>query len=205
MKIYILLKKSILTKNQKVLLQDVAQVSCSEAAIRSKINKLELCDFDKNQIDRKIISIIYIIDMINKYLARMKISEPDIICMGEEDVIIEYDCQHKSSGLEIVKIIFVSIIIFFGSAFAIMSFHEDIGLESMFERVCGMLGMNRAIDVKIFSITYSIGLAIGILIFYKQLTRKKIKEPSPLEMEMQEYEDKLDETIISEEGKNENN
>ena len=45
--------------------------------------------------------------------------------------------------------------------------------------------------------SYSLGLLIGILVFYNHFSRKKVtSDPTPLEVEMRLYEQDLNTTVI---------
>lgn len=201
MRIYVSLKQSISTDKKNIRLKDIADLSCYDKDTEASIGNIIVWSFYSKGADRKIISMINVVDCLYKYFAENIHDEPDIFCMGEENIIIEHEGRKEKKYIDISKTFMVSVIVFFGSAFAIMSFHEDIGIEDLFVRICGMLGLVKENDIKIFGVAYSIGLSLGILIFYKQLRRSKIKEPTPLAMEMMDYEEKFDSTIISEEGR----
>ena len=50
---------------------------------------------------------------------------------------------------------------------------------------------------RIMEISYSIGLAIGIIVFYGHFGNWKFgKDPTPLEVEMRMYEDEVDIAMI---------
>ena len=45
--------------------------------------------------------------------------------------------------------------------------------------------------------TYSIGLAVGIIIFYNHFGKAKItKDPTPTEVEMRTYEDEINSVLV---------
>ena len=49
----------------------------------------------------------------------------------------------------------------------------------------------------ILELTYSVGLGLGILIFFNHFAGKKLtKDPTPMEVEMRLYEDEVDTTLI---------
>jgi len=51
-------------------------------------------------------------------------------------------------------------------------------------------------------IPYSIGLGVGMILFFNHLFKKRInEEPSPLEVEMFKYQQDLDEYVILHENK----
>ena len=55
-------------------------------------------------------------------------------------------------------------------------------------------------------ICYCLGLAIGILVFFNHIGKKKIThDPTPLQVEMRKYENDLDMTFIENAGRKEHN
>ena len=49
----------------------------------------------------------------------------------------------------------------------------------------------------LLEISYSVGVGLGILIFFHHFARKNNKsDPTPLEVEMRTYEDEVDTTLI---------
>ena len=54
-----------------------------------------------------------------------------------------------------------------------------------------------AIDTTILELSYSLGLAVGIIGFFNHFSRWKINtDPTPLEVEMRLYEDNISKTLI---------
>ena len=46
-------------------------------------------------------------------------------------------------------------------------------------------------------VSYSIGLAVGILVFYNHFGPKKLsKDPTPIEVEMRKYETEINQALI---------
>ena len=53
-----------------------------------------------------------------------------------------------------------------------------------------------------FQIPYSIGLGLGMIIFFNHVFKKRLnEEPSPLEVEMFNYQQDLDQYVIMHENK----
>ena len=58
---------------------------------------------------------------------------------------------------------------------------------------------------RILEITYSIGLAVGIIVFYGHFGSWKYgKDPTPLEVEMRLYEDDIDTAMIKQSAREKN-
>ena len=100
------------------------------------------------------------------------------------------------------KIIFVSLICFFGTAFTIMAFHNDINVTGLFEEIYALFGLTYRGGAGALEIGYSLGLGAGIVVFYNHLGKRRItKDPTPLEVEMRIYEDDVNQTLIDNAGR----
>ena len=99
--------------------------------------------------------------------------------------------------VEVIKVIFVALICFFGSAFTIMAFHNDIGISDVLARIYEMVTGTSSDGYTALEISYSIGLAIGIIVFYNHVGGKRLtSDPTPLEVEMRNYERDVNQAIV---------
>ena len=95
------------------------------------------------------------------------------------------------------KIIFVCLVAFFGAIFSIMTFNMDVGVNEVFAIIYKMFGANEVADLKIVEIGYSLGIPIGITVFFNHFSKVKLTiDPSPIEVEMTTYEKETIESII---------
>ena len=60
-------------------------------------------------------------------------------------------------------------IVFFGSAFTIITFHVDIGIQKTFVQFYEQLMGETKPALTELEISYSIGLAVGIIVFFNHL------------------------------------
>ena len=98
--------------------------------------------------------------------------------------------------LKWIKTILIGIIIFFGSAFTIMAFHNDIGIVDLFAQIYTQVIGYAPEQIGGLEIGYSIGLALGILIFFNHISlKKREKDPTPLQVEVSKYEQDVEDTI----------
>lgn len=72
--------------------------------------------------------------------------------------------RHKGLG-QWIKLVFVAAISFFGTAFTIMAFHNDISINKIFSQVYEQVMGYPADGYSILEFSYSIGLAVGIILF----------------------------------------
>ena len=95
-----------------------------------------------------------------------------------------------------LKTAVIGIIIFFGSSFSIMAFHNDIGLVELFAQIYEQVIGYQPTHIGGLEIGYSIGLATGILVFFNHFKLKKREDdPTPLQVEMNKYEQDIQDTV----------
>lgn len=191
--VYIKPQKCILVDAKVVKISDVAEVQSADEKLAKCIRDMPLYKFKNEKPNRYVMSVMDIISYIQK-------QSPDImvINLGESDFILEYNMnRNQNLWFETLKVILIGGIVFFGAAFAIMSFHEDVGIKELFENVYMLIMGKEKQGVSIIEITYSIGLFLGILIFYNRLgLGRGTNDPTPLEMEMKNYEETINDTLI---------
>ena len=198
--IYISLKEKIITETCSVKVSDIANIYCNDEKIAEKAEKIEILQFNKSP-NKAVISITEIIRDIEE-----DISNVDIVNLDSTNVVIQYKekKKDKKAFLEIMKIIFVCLIVFFGAAFAIMSFNEDVSTKSLFENVYMMFTGEKSNGHTIIEASYSVGLGLGIIVLYGHFWKIKLtNDPTPIEVEMNKYEKDINATIISEYEKEE--
>ena len=95
-----------------------------------------------------------------------------------------------------LKSALIGIVIFFGSGFSIMAFHNDIGLVDLFAQIYTQVIGYAPESIGGLEIGYSIGLAAGILIFFNHFSLKKREnDPTLLKVEVSKYEQDVEDTI----------
>ena len=190
--LYIKLNKDVEVTAADVFLKDLGSFYCKDDTIVRRCKALKICTFKQDQT-RKVISVMKIIEMITTVYP-----EIEIINIGETDIIIEHVKQEKKGRYrKLPKIIFVSLISFFGTAFTIMAFHNDIQIQELFSKVHEMITGYPSNGYTILEISYSIGLCVGIIVFFNHIGGKRItSDPTPIEVEMRIYEEDVNKTLI---------
>lgn len=213
--VYLKAEKNVKVKNEVVYLGDVFKISCNNSLFTEKLKMVLIYKFAnncKNKDDlkdrktgkgrarscRAVISVLKVIELVQKIDANV-----EIVSLGENDVVIEYIGDKKDIPVVTVfKIVFVSLICFFGTAFTIMAFHNDIDVIGLFKGIYAIFGLPYRGGVGALEIGYSIGLGVGIIVFYNHLGKRRItKDPTPLEVEMRIYEDDVNQTLIDNAGR----
>ena len=208
--VYLKANQNVKVTSDKVYLKDVFKITCADSLLLTKLKLVLIYDFANKSAnlsldtakkvqqnpfngDRAVISILKVIEIIQNIGV-----DAEIVSLGENDIVLEKIKPQKESNLQIsLKVIFVSLICFFGTAFTIMAFHNDINVIGLFEQIYGLFGTEYPGGAGALEIGYSIGLGVGIIVFYNHLGKRRItKDPTPLEVEMRIYEDDVNQTLI---------
>lgn len=184
--IYVKASGNCIVYDKNITLGDVLKIECTNAGILRAVKQMELYQF--NHEHSTVFSILKVIEVIHQ-----DYPNAEIVNCGESDFIVEYQKSTvKSKVWEKLKLIIISIIVFFGSAFTIMTFHIDIGIQKTFSRFYEQVMGEAKPLVTELEISYSIGLAVGIIVFFNHFSKKKLtKDPTPIEVEMKKYNQDL--------------
>lgn len=193
--IYIKMDKNKTVYDKEAKIGDIASLYSSNEKLLNRIKSIKVMTFNDKKKTRYIISVLYIIKLINEEFPNAEIEN-----IGEMDMLLEYkENNKKNTGkwIEYIKVSFVCIIIFFGSAFAIMTFNTDVNTKDLFSNLYYQFTGMESDGFTVIEAGYSIGLPIGIIVFYNHFGSKKItKDPTPVEVEMRKYEDDINTTLI---------
>lgn len=190
--VYICFKKSTKVQNPSVYLRDVASIYSTDNKLTTKLRAIKIYEFQNERNNRIILTSIKIIQII------LSLSEAiSINAYGETNCIIEYDYKTPKPRIyEYAKVLLVCFICFFGAGFTIMAFNNDIDVTKLFALIYEKVTHKEHNGFGIMEIMYSLGISVGILIFYNHFGRKKItKDPTPLEIEMRQYENDINTTL----------
>lgn len=193
--IYIRMRNRVQARpEEKIILKDVAQIIAPEADL-SKIQNLmiyQLSEMDQNIV---IIDVMKVIDSITGSIPKLEIQT-----IGPAQTIIEV--IYKKKGVSFPFFLLIWFLLFFGSAMAIMNFHDDVSMRSVQEKLYTIITGIKEPKPLLFQIPYSIGLGLGMILFFNHVFQKRINdEPSPLEVEMFNYQMDLDNYVIIHENK----
>lgn len=195
--IYIKPELSSCVSEKKVLLGMVCAVYSKNKALASKLEAMEVFSIPGEKKQKIAVSVLYLIEKITEEEKDMV-----VINLGESDFVLEYQPKEsRRKGTELWKAVLVSIIVFFGSAFTIMTFNEDANVSEIFTRIYTVVaGMQESNGILEFS--YCIGLPLGILLFFNHFSAVKLStDPTPLQIQMRQYEQQENETIIENEAR----
>ena len=177
----------------QVCVKDIASVYCSDSSITSKVKALKIYQFQEEKRKRQVSSILRVIELIEKECPAVTVES-----VGENATLIELvnTGRHKTMA-QTVRLIFVMLISFFGTGFTIMAFHNDISINRLFSRVYEQVMGYTPRGYTILEIAYSLGLAVGIIIFFNHIGGRRLtKDPTPIEVEMRVYETDVNKALI---------
>ena len=193
--LYIQTDMNILIKHPHVYLQDIARLSCSNSKVLNRLRVLPVANLNPDTPGRYTMSVMDLVDLIQK-----KEPDLDITPLGELSFILTYQPPGKPQMIfEILKVVFISLASFFGAAFSIMTFNTDADVGTLFKQIYQQVTGNVSNGFTILEISYSIGLAAGVLFFFNHFGRKKFSaDPTPMQVQMRQYEDNVNTTILEE-------
>ena len=180
--VYVKASGNCIVYDKNITIGDVIKIECTNIGMLRVIKQMELYRF--NHEHSVVISILKVIELIHQ-----DYPNAEIVNCGESDFIVEYQ---KSTVKNVVwqklKLIMIASIVFFGSAFTIMTYHIDVGIQKTFERFYQQVMGEEKPAITELEISYSIGLGVGIVIFFNHFSKKKLtKDPTPIEVEMKKY------------------
>lgn len=184
MKTYIEMKSKVTLEGGPVRLRDIADI-WTPSGTKSDLNERVVLD----KIDGRysIISSMEILRIIG---------HSDIAVTGSTHTVIERLESTRSSSILLFT---VWLFLFTGSALTIMYFHEDVSMAETQLVIVNMLGSTHP---NWFHIPYSAGIGIGMLLFFNRLIKKQFNdEPSPLDIEIYNYEKSVEDYVRTTEQK----
>lgn len=193
--VYIRLKyRARILPNHPIRLKDIAHIIGTDE-IKNKVENLVLGEFSKGK-DVFILDVTAVLQTIFIRYPHMKMDT-----VGPAQTIVEV--KRKKRKVPIPVFAFVWLILFIGAGFAIMNFHEDVSMRALHERLYFMITGEHNPHPWMLQIPYSFGLGIGMVLFFNHIFKKRFNdEPSPMEIEMFNYQQDLDQYMIMNENKN---
>ena len=197
--LYLKIDQNVVVDSCQVHLQDIASMECTNEAVLRQLKQKKIYTFQEQDTTKQkkiriqVFSVLNIIQQIHEDYPDLEVQN-----IGESDFIIE--CKAgiaENKVLEIVKTVVLCVVIFFGAAFTIMTFNNDVGVGEVFTQLYEQVTGSKSDGVTEIEIFYAIGMPIGITIFYNHIGKKKVThDPTPIQVEMRKYEQDVDTTFI---------
>lgn len=190
-----MLEQNVEVRHPHIYLQDIAKLSCSNSKILNRLRVLPVLNLEPQKPGRYILSSMELIQQIQKKEPELTISH-----IGEPTFIITYQ-NEPVHGLVLrwLKVLFVCLATFFGAAFSIMTFNNDVDVGGLFSQIYTLVTGNVSNGFTILEISYSVGIGLGVLFFFNHFGKRKLTDdPTPMQVQMRIYEDDVNKTIMEE-------
>ena len=188
------MEKKIL--NGKIHIGDIASVFCEDKEIEKKIKNIVLYEFDeKNEKEGRVfLSILLLIEKISE-----QIPYGEVRNTGETDMVIYYKAEELKSKkwVQVIKILFICATCFFGAGITVMGYNNDVDMVKVFGQLYKVFLGTKPDDPTFVELFYSVGLALGIFLFFNHVPGKKVtNEPTPIQVQMRLYEQDVNRTFL---------
>ena len=174
-------------------LTDIAALRGADSTISAKLKSLKVHRFSSDSCKRFVLSTLKVVELMEQACPNITVQ-----IVGETDVLVEWVSVDKHKGWQQwLKAALVCMVSFFGTAFTIMAYHNDVGINDVFTEFYRLV-MNREPEgLNVLEVSYSIGLAAGIILFFNHVGGRRItKDPTPIEVAMRNYEKDVDMALI---------
>lgn len=197
MTVYIKVNDTTCVNKPTVHLKDIAAIYCTNKDMEEQLKKLPVFKFRTRPTAREVISTLYLVEKIKEVDKNLEVEN-----FGSSDFIVYLkEKKTEKAWVHRLKIFFVALVSFFGATFSIMAYNTDVGIEELFFRIYALIMGKNPTGPTILHVCYSIGLSIGILVFFNHVGKMKLsKEPTPFQIQMKLYEKDLNDSIIMETG-----
>jgi stage V sporulation protein AA len=175
--------------NQQIKIGDLAKIE-AEDRLKKEIENIKIHQINMSDKNFVVIDVMQVIREITLLKGGL-----DIQTVGPTQTIIKV--RYKKKKLAPVYFIMVWLLLFIGAALAIMNFHEDVSMQAVHRKIYYLITGKTNEYPLLLQVPYSIGLGLGMVLFFNHLFRKKFnEEPSPLDVEMFNYQQDLDQYVV---------
>ena len=196
--LYIQTEKNVEVQSPEIYLQDVAKLTCKDSKVLNRNKVRKVFSIPNGEPGRYVVSAVDLVHAIAK-------EEPnvDITHIGEANLVVTYEkAKHQQKWYSWLKTLLVCVLTFFGGAFSIMTFNTDVDTANLFSKIYTQFTGEIATGPTILEFTYSVGIGIGVVFFFKHFGKGKLtQDPTPVEVQMRLYEDDVNKTLIADKNR----
>ncbi|MGM0880528.1 MAG: stage V sporulation protein AA [Bacillota bacterium] len=192
--LYLRLKKRIYIKpNHRVTLGQASRLLGANDLLEKQLKELILYEHKKSDGNRFVIDLLQIVKTIRE-------REPELTVEAYGDPQVLVMVSEKPVKPRIPVLILAWLLLFFGAGLAIMNFHTDVSMKEVHIRIVELITGKRTDHPLWFQIPYSLGIGLGMVLFFNHLFRKRFnEEPNPLEVELYMYQENVNAYVIADE------
>lgn len=196
--VYLKCDRNVEVQSEDVFLKDLGSLRCQDSTVSAKCKSLKVHHFQEKGTKRVVLSVLKLVELMEEACPNISVE-----IIGEVDVLVEWvDVNRHKSWIQVMKAVLVCLVSFFGTAFTIMAYHNDVGINEVFTELYRIVMNREPGGLNVLEVSYSIGLAAGIILFFNHVGGRRItKDPTPIEVAMRNYEKDVDMTLIETAGR----
>ena len=132
--LYIKIEKNSMVKDRHVKLSDVARMTGTDEAMIRQLKQMKIYSFPQKTKKTEYVQVMTSLKIFEMIQAQYP--NVDITNEGEADFVIEYEpALQPSQTAEYAKTAVLCVLVFFGAAFTIMAFNNDISVTELFQKL----------------------------------------------------------------------
>ncbi|MFB9325291.1 stage V sporulation protein AA [Paenibacillus aurantiacus] len=175
-----------------------ARLFAADPELEQRLRALELHRHHVKDGNRVVIDLLQIVKTIQETCPQLEIET-----FGDPQVLVIV--RDKVPKPRRFMLIVAWLLLFFGSGLAIMNFHTDVSMKEVHTRIAELVTGKKSDHPLWLQIPYSLGIGIGMVLFFNHLFRKRFnEEPNPLEVELYLYEENVNNYVIADEMRRKN-
>ncbi|MBS4194553.1 stage V sporulation protein AA [Lederbergia citri] len=184
--IYVRMRSRVETKEcKKITLSQTAQIIAPDQYFQD-LHNLIVYELSKNDNQLVVLDVMRVINIISLHFP-----DCEVQTIGPSQTIIEVIKKKKLTSWPLF--LFVWLLLFTGSGLAILNFHEEVSMQAVHQKLYWIITGKEVTKPLLLQIPYSFGIGMGMILFFNHIFKKRFnEEPSPLEIEMFNYQQDLD-------------
>ena len=162
---------------ESIYLKDIYCIYPKEYA--KKIGNICIRYYENKDSNYDVIHIGEVIEKIKEHVSTIHIT-----FLKTDDVVIFFE-NNKKDRTKYLRVLLICIVVLMGSIMGIMNFHADVNMIYSQTTLVNALSRNPEKYLPYFQIPYSIGIGIGVSLFFNKFIPTYAKnEPSPLDLKI---------------------
>ncbi|MGY4690185.1 stage V sporulation protein AA [Salibacterium sp. K-3] len=169
-------------------MKDIARVE-GDREIVSDVLNMEVYRVTAKDKSHVVVDALTVLQRIHSFYPGLTVS-----FLGRPQAVIDVRTQSRQKS--IAAMLLVWFLLFTGAALAIMNFHEDVSMLAVHQKLYRLITGEQLQQPLFLQIPYSFGLGLGMILFFNHVFKKRLnEEPSPLEIEMFNYRQEMEEFV----------
>lgn len=191
--LYLKIDQNVEVDQPDITLGNICKMTCADNKIVNRLKLMKIIKIKDQKFSRYTVSVLAVIQKIHEIYPQLEVNN-----IGEAEFLLTYRKPKKANIIwGVCKIVIVCCTIFFGAAFTIMTFNNDVGVSEVFEKLYEMVMGQPSDGFTILEVTYSLGISIGIIVFFNHFFGRRLTtDPTPIEVDMKLYEKDVNTMLI---------